>query len=396
MKILFSYTYKYMIRKSSHTLKYANDNKLKLLLQLYNDFQSDLQSYVDLICDRKLPIKNLLSSKLLPTIRINHSRWKQIIYKQASEIVRSNIQQLKTKKYKRYKKCYSYFKRNGRLINFTNKKWKELNLNQIFPNKIEIKNISINIDERLVNFTYTSKYFDEFANITLPYFQPNKHRAITIKIPIKYHKQSLLYKDWSRRKTVQLKKINDKLFLTFFYEKEPIELKSNGGVIAFDIGYNKLLADNNCVYYGTHIKLIINKIQNKQNGSKNQQQHIIYRNNEINKTINDIDFSNIKEICIEDLKNIPKKGKLQSWVYPKVLDKIQNICEESGIKLTLVNPAYTSQTCSRCGTILKENRQGELYKCNSCGLEIDADYNAAINILRRGVYNPSSTKKQIL
>ena len=35
-------------------------------------------------------------------------------------------------------------------------------------------------------------------------------------------------------------------------------------------------------------------------------------------------------------------------------------------------------------------------ECVNCGMKLDADYNAALNILQRGVYGPSSTKAQIL
>jgi putative transposase len=48
--------------------------------------------------------------------------------------------------------------------------------------------------------------------------------------------------------------------------------------------------------------------------------------------------------------------------------------------LIRVEPEYTSQRCSVCGTIRKENRDGRIYKCNVCGNVIDADINAAINI----------------
>lgn len=41
---------------------------------------------------------------------------------------------------------------------------------------------------------------------------------------------------------------------------------------------------------------------------------------------------------------------------------------------------------SHCGTIDKSNRNGEIYQCKVCNIEIDADYNAAINILHRGDY----------
>ena len=60
-----------------------------------------------------------------------------------------------------------------------------------------------------------------------------------------------------------------------------------------------------------------------------------------------------------------------------------------------VSPEYTSQTCSRCKIVDKSNRNGERYVCKSCGLEIDADYNAAINILNKGVYSPFDTENLI-
>ena len=82
-------------------------------------------------------------------------------------------------------------------------------------------------------------------------------------------------------------------------------------------------------------------------------------------------------------------NKLQYWSYRQVLDKLESLSELEGFKLIKVDPAYTSQTCSNCGQIIKANRQGELYNC-SCGLLIDADTNAAINILHRGVYCPSN------
>ena len=113
-----------------------------------------------------------------------------------------------------------------------------------------------------------------------------------------------------------------------------------------------------------------------------------------------MDLSKINQLVVEDLKNVKHKNKfskatnnkLQRWTYPKVLNKLERLCEENGILLTKINPAYTSQICSGCGTIDKDNRKGELYKCNSCNLEIDADLNASINILHRGVYNPSTQK----
>jgi putative transposase len=58
--------------------------------------------------------------------------------------------------------------------------------------------------------------------------------------------------------------------------------------------------------------------------------------------------------------------------------------EERGGVLEKVNPAYTSQTCSACGTIDKASRESQAsFACRHCGFTAHADTNAAINILRR-------------
>jgi putative transposase len=50
-----------------------------------------------------------------------------------------------------------------------------------------------------------------------------------------------------------------------------------------------------------------------------------------------------------------------------------------------VNPAYTSQTCSKCGHVAKENRKTQsLFECISCGHTANADYQACQNILQLG------------
>jgi len=55
-------------------------------------------------------------------------------------------------------------------------------------------------------------------------------------------------------------------------------------------------------------------------------------------------------------------------------------------KLYRVDPMYTSQRCSVCGSIHKDNRDKEKFLCLACGNTMDADHNAAINIEMMG-YN---------
>jgi putative transposase len=61
-------------------------------------------------------------------------------------------------------------------------------------------------------------------------------------------------------------------------------------------------------------------------------------------------------------------------------------CERTGSHLVAVNPAYTSQTCSQCGHCAPENRKSQaVFQCAACGLNINADLNAALNILAAGL-----------
>lgn len=45
-----------------------------------------------------------------------------------------------------------------------------------------------------------------------------------------------------------------------------------------------------------------------------------------------------------------------------------------------MNPRGTSQRCSGCNQITKKKLSERIHKCNSCGLVLGRDHNAAINI----------------
>jgi len=59
--------------------------------------------------------------------------------------------------------------------------------------------------------------------------------------------------------------------------------------------------------------------------------------------------------------------------------------EDAGSHVVLVNPRNTSQMRSRCGMIVKKNLSDRIHSCPHCGLEMDRDQNAAVNILRLGL-----------
>lgn len=98
-------------------------------------------------------------------------------------------------------------------------------------------------------------------------------------------------------------------------------------------------------------------------------------------------------ICIEDLqvqkltkdnhKQLRKSIQDAAWYQ---FDQFLSYkAEWAGKKLIKVNPAYTSQDCSGCGYRTTKKLCDRVHKCPACGLELDRDHNAALNILALGL-----------
>ena len=100
-----------------------------------------------------------------------------------------------------------------------------------------------------------------------------------------------------------------------------------------------------------------------------------------------IEFAKKYKCLYINMEKLTKDGFdnaiLRNWSYYELQNMVEYKADRIGIKVRYVNPAYTSQTCSRCGHVDKENRQTqEKFVCTKCGFELNADHNAAINIAR--------------
>jgi len=122
-------------------------------------------------------------------------------------------------------------------------------------------------------------------------------------------------------------------------------------------------------------------------------QRLFYRLNCIrddynNKIVDEITRAKLKYITIEDLKvsNMMKNKHLSKAIQEQnfyaIRTKLINKCKERNIELRLVDTFYpSSKTCSCCGSVKKDLKLNDrIYKCSSCGIEIDRDYNASINL----------------
>lgn len=59
--------------------------------------------------------------------------------------------------------------------------------------------------------------------------------------------------------------------------------------------------------------------------------------------------------------------------------------ERAGVHFVRVDPRKTSQKCSDCGELVPKSLAVRTHSCPHCGLVIDRDWNAALNILRAGI-----------
>ena len=100
----------------------------------------------------------------------------------------------------------------------------------------------------------------------------------------------------------------------------------------------------------------------------------------------------IGNIVIGELKKIKQNMKLgkknnqnfQYIPYGLFKQKLRAKCEYYGLNYIEVDEAYTSQTCSICGDVSKNNRKHRgLYVCRECGFVANADVNRTLNILKK-------------
>lgn len=368
-----------MIRSSSLSLNFSTDLKLNQLNQIFDEYQRVVNLYIDELHHQKnlskfidFKIDSWLSARLL-----------QCAGKQAIEIVKSTRKKDQELRYKKYKKIYAYFKKNNRQTNFLNKKFSELSLNHKIKPYFNGK--SINLDSRFWSINDSYNTFDKWLKLK------SIGNKIKLSLPLRNHKHNKKFNDWKQISSCRLLRNNNKFKIQLIYEKEEPKLSKENNELAIDLGINKLISCSDNKQLGIEFKSLIQKLNNKKQYSKSYYRLLSYIHNYCRQEINKIDFSNLSDLIMEDLKNITinttnrvnksTRKLLNRWNLGIIKQQIKNKCEENCVYLHFVNPRNTSRTCPMCSHIDKGNRDGEYFKCKNCGYETNADINAAKNIL---------------
>ena len=183
---------------------------------------------------------------------------------------------------------------------------------------------------------------------------------------------------------------------------------ATGAAIGIDVGLASLITTSNGEkvehprFYRTaqrKLRIAQRRVARRTKGGKNrrkaiailQRQHAHVGNQRkdfLNKLAHDL-TNRYDRIALEDLTitrmvhgHLAKSILDAGWGY--LIRRLMHKAESAGRVVVLVDPRSTSKTCSQCGHSFEALSLSDRWIDCACGLSLDRDHNAAINILNRG------------
>jgi putative transposase len=189
-----------------------------------------------------------------------------------------------------------------------------------------------------------------------------------------------------------------------------IEHISTGKAVGIDVGLKVYYTDSdgntveNPRYYRKaekRLKRLHRRLSRKQKKSSNRKkarkqvakaylkvsrQREDFARKTANALVSSRDFLAYEDLKIRNLlrnRRLSKSISDASW--GKFLQWVKYYAMVHGIPVIAVPPQFTTQDCSGCGTRVKKSLSVRTHICPTCGLVLDRDENAAINILHAGL-----------
>jgi putative transposase len=210
-------------------------------------------------------------------------------------------------------------------------------------------------------------------------------------------------------KTARIRRTAGKWYVCFSCElPDPVALEPTGLQIGIDLNVENLLTDSNgervespkCYLKAqADLRTAQRSLQRKRKGGKNRRKALLrvqrlheHIKNQRQDLLNKVAYTYTQAndlIALEDLRitNMVRNHHLsksildQGWGYLQQRFVVKAV--NAGRQLVLVDPAYTSQTCSRCGQLFQGLTLSVRWVECACGLSLARDHNAALNILKR-------------
>jgi len=93
------------------------------------------------------------------------------------------------------------------------------------------------------------------------------------------------------------------------------------------------------------------------------------------------DLTGIRERTNQQPRNKTERRRSNSWAFYQLRQFLEYKAIRAGVRVWVVPPAYTSQTCHKClhihPDLAQSYRTGKQFKCGHCGWTGDADFNGA-------------------
>ncbi len=217
-----------------------------------------------------------------------------------------------------------------------------------------------------------------------------------------YYRQ---YLGWKNTSADLIRDGKRRWWLHIVMETDTPQVEPTAEVVGVDLGIATPAVDSNDNKYGSdHWKPVEDRtfqlrrrLQSK--GTKSAKRHLKKLSGRQKRFRKDCDHVLSKRLvqyvrsgatlAFEDLTDIRSRVKtrkqerrrLHGWSFAQFQAFVTYKAEAKGAIVRYVDPRYTSQKCSQCGHIERGNRPSQAkFRCNKCGFECHADYNAAMNI----------------
>lgn len=394
-----------IIKSSMHTTKFSNTHKIIELNNFIDEYSNAIKQYVDFIWNNEIhwtdnkniehifslkkesyDLGNFLDYKITSFDTALSARALSSAITQAIGIIKSHSNKI--------------LKMHGKLewMQKTNKtenkieKYKERIKKIKEVESIDLKNIHPELSSKCCSFIQDNRHFNGWIKLSALGESFNN-----ILIPIKFHQHSNELKQ------------SFEMMTSFCISPASIDIRwnrakthqSKGLIVGADPGANRICTfshldnpDNN------EYKECLKKIARKRKNSKAYKNAIKQRKTIVNNFLNNIDLSNVKQINLEDNSTIHYKNYkgrfLSHYSYGEIKNKINSIASEQGVLVQMQSSYYKSQRCSNCGWTQKKNRNGQLFHCPKCHLQIDSDVNSSINQTCKLFSLPTAVKEMKL
>lgn len=210
-------------------------------------------------------------------------------------------------------------------------------------------------------------------------------------------------------KTLRVRRQAGKWYACFVCEVKAQPLEATGQSVGIDVGISSLLTTSdgehveNPKWYRTEqagLRVAQRRVSRRKKGGTNRRKAVSAlrarhsrianrRADYIKKLVHDLvtryDCIAIEDLGIANMAQNPRLSKSildAGWWYFRL--QLSGKAEYAGRTVVAVPPAYTSKTCSQCGTIFETLTLADRWVRCECGMSMDRDENAALNLLRLG------------